>query len=335
MFDRSRIHPSTAPRNTEKQNTAGIFLRDNRTAAKAAQLKPASPVVQLAKKNRTAHTLGGSVGLGITGAIVGSYVPVVGTLLGGVAGLVAGAIGGYWYSGPKTYGNLQKKEYQQELRVLEEYRNLYRNATNDYTKGTIVKYSGTNEQKFLGMLAHGGVLYTYDVNNQLSIGSGVSAMKHAIVAGNKNVKAAGWAKPQASKTQSSQQMYEYYIQKIEHYSKLLEESKGPGLSVMKKYGFERPGQLDSIPKENESDRDLLAEYKIATEQLQYATEQAEIYRLHDREQAGVTKRTPIQLDNESGHYHPGADSKDEAFEGWKAAGFHNLSWKPWQPKKTK
>lgn len=315
-------------KNVSADNDSSLEKGADVPGTKAVQLKAtgAGTVVQLEKNKQIGYTLGGGVGLGLTGAAIGSAIPGIGTLTGGLIGLAAGAIGGYLYSKPKSYSNREAKDYNEELEKLREYQYAYRKAKDDYTKGTVVKYSKGNERKFIGMLTSGNVLYTYDVNSQLSIGSGISVMKHSIVSGNKNIKAAGWAKPQATKAQGNQQMYSYYTQKLEHFNKVKKQYKPQALSILSKLGIELD-KVDSI--ENESQREIVSSYKTAVEQAEYATEQLVKLEHQERQAPGVTKRSPIQLDNESGHYHPGTDTKGEAFEGWKAAGFTSLIWKPW------
>lgn len=294
-----------------------------------AKTRAGTATVQLEKKKRLKYTVGGGIGLGVVGAGIGSIVPGVGTLAGGLIGALVGGIGGYLYSKPKIYTNMHKGEYQNELLALKEHQHQFRNSDSEYQRGTIIKYSKSKEKKFLGLLGQGNVLYTYDENSELSIGSGVGPMKHAIVAGNKNVKAAGWAKPRQSKEQSNEQEYQYYVGKLEFFEQQKKETEAKALLILQKH---QVSLNDYGTISNDSEKEIVGQYKTAVEHLELYGPKAKELLLVDRAKPGVSKNSPIELNNESGHYHPGNDTKGEAFEGWKSAGFTNLTWKPWHRK---
>lgn len=336
----------TGLNSTPVQRNSAQYLTDNRSQSAAILRKAVhqhgdsvqrvaitpAPVVQRARRKQAAAALGGGAVLGTIGAVAGSLLlPGLGTyggaVLGGAIGSVIGGIGGYLASKPKIYTNQQKGDYANELNTLREYQKANRNADNDYQKGTIVKYSRANDRKFVGLLQHGGVLYTYDVNNRLSIGSGQSVMKHALVAKNKDVKAAGWAKPQYTKAHENEKIYQEVLLKLEFFTKEKREKKKPALRIMQKYNMAGFHEIDKI--ETEHEREIVQDYQTALGQLEYSAAQAEKLERSQRDSTGITKNSRIQLDNDSGHYAPGAGIKAEALEAWRNAGFTNLVWKNW------
>jgi hypothetical protein len=313
---------------TDVSSSKSQELKTDGVSEPTVQMQTAG-IIQREKKKRIKYTTGGALGLGVIGAGIGSVVPGIGTLTGGLVGMVVGGIGGYLYSKPKIYRNIHTDEYKNELSALEVHQKEFRKSKNIYQKGTIVKYSKSNQEKFLQLLGLGNVLYTYDRNNQLSIGSGIGPMKHAIVAGNESVKAAGWAKPQQSQAQKTQQDYENLSEKLKFFSMQEMQTRDKALLILEK----RKVKLNDYGNlKNEGEKEIVGQYKTAKEHLEYYGPMVEKLLNSKREKTGVTKATLIALDNESGHYQPGTETKDEAFEGWRNAGFTNLSWKSWKRK---
>jgi hypothetical protein len=324
------------PAQLQMANNRAVQLQDNRgqsviqrMQAEATQKKinqESYPVAQLARNKTARETIGGGIGLGITGAIIGSQVPVVGTVIGGLTGLTIGLVGGYWHSRPKIYPNLQNKDYQNELRIYKDYKKENEDSQSAYTRGTIIKYSRSNDRKFTKLLHMGQVLYTYDENSQLSIGSNAGPIKHAIVSGNKKVKAAGMAFVSFSQAQNNFGAYQDTFEKSEKARSLKDKVEQKALKIMRRLKVQTAGE--ALTKElNEVDREIVDNYFQSQNQLEhYLGELRKLSRL-ERKEPVVSKNNTVQIDNNSGHYHPENKSKDEALEGWHDAGFKNLRWK--------
>lgn len=316
----SKHNAKQLPATAAQQHNRAAYLQDNRN--KNTALSSAQPV-QLTKEKTAKGTVGSAVALGLTGALVGSYLPVVGTFAGGLIGAAIGGIGGYLYSKPKLYKNRQPGDYKSELKKFRLYQKENTQALTAYNRGTIIKYSSSRSRAFVELLHQGKVLYTYDENNQLAIGSDVGDLKHAIVAENKRVKAAGHAQVLLSKQQDSKGAYEYHAEKLERFSRLYEETKDQAKILLKRNGHD----LEKIRKEEgEEAFDIVSSYNTAVEQINYHREQMKVYEKDIDQEIIISKGNPVKLDNSSGHYHPGKETKDEAFEGWRNAGFKNLQW---------
>ncbi|HEU4718264.1 MAG TPA: hypothetical protein VFU15_10535, partial [Bacteroidia bacterium] len=266
----------------------GVFLTDNRAAAAqrkiseprgnaavaqlhataaADKIFPAEQPVQLARNKRIRGTVGGALGLGVTGALIGSVVPGIGTTLGGLVGLGVGALLGYGLSGPTIYPNLHRNEYQNELRDYRRYQRERQGARRAYEQGTIIRYSNSNSRAFTRLLHQGQVLYTYDVSNQLAIGSNAGPIKHAIVAGDQDVKAAGMANvilPTQGQQVTSE--YEQAAARVEHLNLLREEFEERAKEIIKRRNVQRH-TVDNIP--NEKEKDIVREYFQTMSQLEH------------------------------------------------------------------
>ena len=343
MFEQAQIQGPVADRTPGRK---GKILADNRVRSFPVQLKrkvnehPASAeisltqehsapvsspenVVQLVRKKEVHYATGGALGLGLTGAIIGSVVPGIGTGVGALVGATVGAIGGYLFSGSRIYKNLQAHNYQSELITVQGYQDAWQDAKREYEQGTIIRYKSNNSARFTELLHQGAVLYTVDENNQLSIGSGVGVMKHVIVSGNAKVKAAGWARPQYTKGQVNYNKYQSIKAKIRMFEKVKRDNEVKAKKLLSGIGndFERRFELE------DDDQDVVNDYKAALDQLEHSENELQQFVQVNKAQMERSKNIAIQLDNDSGHYHPGRSTGYEAFEAWQAAGFKNLTWK--------
>lgn len=298
-------------------NSLALPLQDNRPQS----------VAQLSRKKTAKETIGGGIGLGVTGALIGSYFPVVGTVAGGLTGLALGIVGGYFHSRPKIYPNMHKKDYQNELRTYELYREENQESQSEYVRGTIIKYSSSKSRKFTNLLHQGQVLYTYDENSQLSIGSNAGPIKHAIVAGGKNVKAAGMAIQIKSREEDNYGAYHATAEKVEKLQKNIEKFEAPAKKIMKRLKVESINDALDSTELKEGEHEILSSYYQSQCQLEYYLKEMRSLSLLEKKAPQVSKNNKVQLDNNSGHYHPDKSTKDEAFEGWQDAGFNNLTWK--------
>ena len=290
---------------------------------------------QLTKTKTAVGTTAGAVALGTAGAAggaaLGSAVPVVGSVAGGIIGGALGAgIGtliGYFLSKPKLYENNQADHYWDELRQYSAYKREFAGADTAYDRGTIIRYSSGTSEAFNALLHEGKVLYTYDKDSQLSIGSNAGPIKHAIVAGNKEVKAAGMAVVKLTEAQASKGEFDAVTAKVAHWTGVLAECEEAARAIIRRFEG-RDLRLGEIAEQLEGDeQETVYTYKTCCDQLDHwRPEMARLGDL-DHEDIVASKDSHVQLDNESGHYHPGPKTKAEAFEGWNAAGYRNLTWK--------
>jgi hypothetical protein len=319
--------------NQTKKPDRSAFLNDNR--AKTVLVKneetaiqhkvPGINTTQLSRKQqRLAAASSGAKGA-LVGSVGGYLIPGLGAIGGGLIGGLYGAYRGYSNYRPTLLSNLQKKDYQNELRVFQDYQLENKNAETEYQQGTIIKYTSSNSNRFTALLHQGQVLYTYDQNSQLKIGSNVGGIKHAIVAKDKDVKAAGMADVEPTRAQYNKGEYikakrlagnaELTINKLEQKVK----------KIMLK--LDAKSTYEAAQKANGNELEIINDYVNALDVLKLYTKEMNHFSKLKQEDLVVSKRNKVNLDNKSGHYHPDKDSKDEAFEAWNDAGFNNLSWK--------
>jgi hypothetical protein len=308
---------TAAPVQRAAAGNLSVVLKDNRPES----------VAQLTRKKTAKETIGGGIGLGITGAIIGSYLPVVGTIAGGLTGLAIGVVGGYFHSQPKIYPNMHKKDYKDEVEKYEFYREANKESKSAYTRGTIIKYSTSNSKRFTNLLHQGQVLYAYDKNSQLSIGSNAGPIKHAIVAGGESVKAAGMAVQIKSKAEDVYGAYHATAETVKKLQETIEEFEAPALKIVKRLKVDSINDALDSKELKDNDHEILSSYYQSQKRLEYYLEEMRKLSLLERKAPQVSKNNQVQLDNNSGHYHPDKSTKDEAFEGWSDAGFKNLTWK--------
>ncbi|VVD66799.1 hypothetical protein PAQ31011_00388 [Pandoraea aquatica] len=287
-----------------------------------------SVTIQKTKLKNTVGTLGGATALGLAGAAIGSVVPVIGTAIGGAVGAVVGGIGGYLASKPTIYENSQKANYANELATFHAFQlqlQQQQAAVSAYASGTIITYSTATSAAFNALLHEGNVLYTYDKNSVLRIGSNAGPIKHAIVAGNESVKAAGHAHVRRSQANINYGNAVDYQEKIVRFTALRDQHQVAALAVSGRYPDMSLEDVARQPDVTGQEKADVQAYRTGLEQIEeWSGQLAELDA--DRQPLAVSKANEVMLDNESGHYHPGKSSKDEAFEGWHNAGYPNTSW---------
>jgi hypothetical protein len=289
---------------------------------------------QLTKTKTVAGTLGGTVALGAAGiyggAALGSVVPVIGTIAGGaVGGLVGAGIGAllsYFLSKPKLYKNNQADHYNDELAQYQAYREQHAHADSAYDQGTIIRYSGQNSAAFNALLHMGKVLYIYDESSQLAIGSNAGPIKHAIVAQDQKVKAAGMAVVNYSEAQVNKGEYDSTAAKIVHWQGVLDTVQDAAQLIIQRFAEEHLSLQEMAERLGGDERETIQTYRTCLDQLEHWGPELEHLGELEHEDIVASKNNNVRLDNESGHYHPGPKTKDEAFEGWNDAGYRNLTW---------
>ncbi len=289
-------------------------------------------VKQLTKKKNIGGTLAGATALGAYGgSVLGSAIPVIGTvgggIIGGIVGAGIGALIGYFLSKPKLYKNNQAAHYEDEIAQYTLFKEQHADAASAYDRGSIIKYSPRTSNAFNTLLHMGKVLYVYDKNSQLSIGSNSGSIKHAIVGEGKQVKAAGMAVVNYSDAQVNKGEYDTTAAKITHWSRVLEGVQEQAQRIIEGFDDSSITLQDMADSLSGQQREAFFTYKTCLDQLEYWRPEMERLQALDHEDIVASKNNNVQLDNESGHYHPGPKTKSEAYEGWNTAGYHNLTWK--------
>ncbi len=238
----------------------------------------------------------------VAGGILGSMFPVVGTSIGATAGGLIGS----WLGAPPTYSNAHKDQYQSELTKYQEFQKLRVNAKNAYESGEIVEYSTSTANKIQEILEIGKAIYVYTVDGKLRVSGHHDPIKHAILAGNKDVYAAGTASAIGTETKRFEQIQ----LAIKDRDQAIENMSG----------------LRSGSSQREVFQQQVVQYQKELEELGVSKDAkfddyAEIPKLSK-------KNTLLNIDEDSGHYHPGYSSGHKAVEAWRKAGYTNVVWKP-------
>lgn len=297
------------------------------------------------KKSTMASYLGGAVG-SIAGALLGPSIPIIGPYLGHVGGgIIGGVLGfatGYNSSSKskttkkkgkaktKLYPNLNINDYEDEYNKFSNFKKTNIKGKRLEERGTIIKYSEGTSDLFLKLLHNSkGVLYTVDYTGQLSIGSPVDDMKHAIVAENKKIKAAGWAFVDYNQKEKNKFNYDNYSDKIKKNLSHLNKIKGQVRNILFKYNTNIEDVSYKIfYKEitKSSEIDLIRKYQGILGNLENQKSELEQIPKNEMEYSMISKKNKIIINNSSGHYHPSSDTREIALQTWKNAGFTNLKW---------
>lgn len=313
-------------RKTTKPKTGGVEaasprLQDRRTqAAQMQALKNAEGVrpqtqalAQLANaagNQAPIQRLGGdtrgdqAVTYGLMGTAIGARAGLYGAAVGGVLGTAYGYLSGY-----STYSNHQKDAYRSELGTYLGWKARVAEGATAYESGEIFTYSSGNADTIHGMLNEGQVMYTYDVDSRLRVSGNHDAIKHSLLAEDKDVYAAGTASlDDPTKLQLGEAI------KLARDRDLNAEN----MSGLRK-GSEQQGYFDRLIHEAEAGLQRLGEAPdVSVGDL-----------IHRYDNHAVRKAaSKLDVTEDSGHYSPTYDSGHKAVEAWTHAGYPRVSWKP-------
>lgn len=330
VAQRARVQAFFAGARTALDHSPRALTQRARTQALFAPATAGAGVVQREGK------LKGALLGGLTGAVIGTLLlPVVGTIVGGVIGAVVGAS----LASPATYKNHQASALESETRTFEQYLQQHQGETDLYLRGAIIPYNSDNARRFNALLKGGMCLYTYDIDGQLTIGT-PQDNKHAVVAGGKDVFAAGTASLAYTVEEQDHLQYLEYRRKYQVAVLELEdlaprcEQVNSEIAKLLPEETSMTRKLDVIPIIREHCPEAEPIYRAwinAVEKVEgYRVELREM-RKHinlenpdPREVEGLAR--PLTLTNDSGHYRPHKDSKSQAFSAWNLAGYSNLIW---------
>lgn len=244
-----------------------------------------------------------ALALGAVGATIGARAGWVGAAVGGVIGATVGYATGY-----SSYTNHQKANYQSELTTYQSWLERRPEGASAYNSGQIFSYNSGTAAIIHSMLSEGKVMYTYDIGNQLRVSGNHDAIKHAIVANNKDVYAAG--------TVDVNDPAKNRLAEAISHAKSRDENQGNMV------GLRDRGQLDMFGG-------YVREAEGALGGLGFAPDILVSALIQQYENTPLLKAT-AQLDvtEDSGHYSPSYDSGHKAVEAWKGAGYSKINWTP-------
>lgn len=297
------IHPLQRAMNRSDKSTQ-LRARQNILDAHAERATHGA-AIQRAVIQREGEESRGSQAItyGMLGATIGARAGIYGAAIGGALGTAYGYATGY-----STYSNHQQANYQSELNTYQQWLAHRPLGASAYNSGQIFTYHSGNEDIIHSMLCEGKVMYTYDIGNQLRVSGNHGAIKHAIVAGNKDVYAAGTV----------------------DLNDPVKNNLGEAISQANTRD-ENLRNVDEVRDQNQ--KETFGRYAQEAEQalLQLGFERdVLVSELVNRYENTEVLKTNAQLDvtEDSGHYSPSYDSGHKALEAWRNAGYKKINWTP-------
>lgn len=253
---------------------------------------------------------------GMLGATIGARAGVYGALAGGAIGAGYGYLTGE--TAAPTFANRKKDTYQSELNVYRGWQaHLAQNAhagASAYQSGQFYTYDAGNAAIIHGMLCEGKLMYTYDTENRLRVSGNHGLIKHALLAENRDVYAAGTVNLNHPGRDRLVAAIDEAGARDLNEDNLRGLKEGPQTELFRRRAADARGRLAELGHDPESSvRDLTAAY----ENLAVAKADAH-----------------LDVTEDSGHYSPGYDSGHKAVEAWHDAGYRHITWVPrWTTKR--
>ncbi len=244
------------------------------------------------------------------GALIGSRAGVFGFLAGTALGATYGYLSGY-----SSYTNMHKIDYQSEKSAYNEWRQQQAEGQDAYESGDMYTYGPDTEHVIHSMICKAMVMYTYDINNRLRVSGNHDAIKHALLAEDKDVYAAGTASV------------------VDEHKQKLEE--GIGWAFTRASIEENMKGMKSDSAQMEDFIEQLAKARAELSALGYDANisVSELNQQH-QDTPMLKANTKLSVDENSGHYHPQYDSGHKALEAWGNAGYKRIIWEPrWNKKR--
>lgn len=223
------------------------------------------------------------------------------------------AIGGLWggisgfYSGYNIYQNGHSSQYEDELKSYRAWLSTRDEGLSDYQSGKIIE----DPDKIDGMLHEGQVMYIYDVDEHLKVSGNHGPIKHAILAKNKDVYAAGTSTLQNPQRDKIEDAIGWAHTRDENLQNIINDGEKPRYR----------GWVDKSIKE------ITALGFTQDIQMKDLTRMFDEFVIHKN-------NSILSVTEDSGHYHPGYESGHAALEAWRKIGYPNIKWEPrWSKKK--
>jgi hypothetical protein len=308
---KNRVQPTSAIGNRDgiqqsRQAMMDASAQTKQLQAYAAQMNSIqeAPVQRVVAQREGEESRGSrALEMGVLGATIGAHAGVYGAAVGGALGAAYGYATGY-----STYTNHQKGNYQSELATYQSWLERRPEGASAYNSGQIFSYNSGTAAIIHSMLSEGKVMYTYDIGNQLRVSGNHDAIKHAIVAHNKDVYAAG--------TVDVNDPTKNRLAEAISHAKWRDENQGNMVGLR---------DLDQV----EMFGGYVREAEVALGGLGFAADILVSDLIQQYENTPLLKAT-AQLDvtEDSGHYSPSYDSGHKAVEAWKGAGYSKINWTP-------
>lgn len=250
---------------------------------------------------------------GMLGGLAGARAGVYGALAGAAIGA------GYGYltadpAAPTSFANHQKAGYDNELAIYHGWLATVPQAASAYNSGQFYTYTSANASIIHDMLCKGKLMYTYDTGNRLRVSGNHANIKHALLAENRNVYAAGTV------DLDNPQKNQLAMAITEAKTRVENEENMQGLK-------------DGAQKEEF--RFIADEAKKKLVSLGYAASASVDSLVGLYENVAVQKADAhLMVTEDSGHYSPTYDSGHKAVEAWRNAGYNRISWTPRWTKRT-
>jgi hypothetical protein len=247
--------------------------------------------------------------MGAVGATIGARAGWIGAAVGGAIGATYGYASGY-----SSFSNHQKSNYESELSTYRNWLQHRPDGASAYQSGQIFSYNSGTDAIIHSMLCEGKVMYTYDTGNQLRVSGNHDAIKHAIVAKNKDVYAAG--------TVDLNDPTKNRLAEAISHAKSRDEYQGNMV------GLRDRGQVEMFGG-------YVREAEVALGNLGFAPDILVSELISRYENTPVLKaNAQLEVTEDSGHYSPSYDSGHKALEAWKGAGYSKINWTPrWTKRK--
>jgi hypothetical protein len=286
----------------------------------------ASPVQMTGEKSKSSMSKeyagkGAAIGTAFAPVLSGGFHAVTGQEQGGwrengliAAGgaLVGGLIGGiYGYTqGYDTFKNKQKVNYADELESYQNWKGKQKKGLSAYESGNFFEYNSTNDDIIHQMLNTGSVMYTYDTDERLRVSGKHGSIKHALLAGGRDVYSAGNASLELTGHKKD------IASAIEWVKSLAQDRY-----KLNFYGDDRESEeyKEAQQKVEESSRKIESLGFTPEITLEELSEQL-LSNSIEKNQSTLT------VNNDSGHYSPGYSAGHMALKAWSDAGYKHVKW---------
>lgn len=230
-------------------------------------------------------------------------IPLASVAIGGLWGGVSG-----FYSGYDIYHNSHSDQYAEELQTYRDWLEQREEGLSDYQSGNFFE----DADRIHGMLQEGKVMYIYDVDEHLKVSGNHDPIKHAILADNKDVYAAGTSSLQNDQKDKIEEAIGWVHTRDENLGNIAETGDKEG------------GYRQWVTKSQEEILKAGYEQDVSMQYL------VDMFNNIVIEKSDCT----LSVTDDSGHYHLGYASGHAALEAWKKIGYSNINWEPrWHKKK--